>query len=287
VASDVNYEPFGPVKSFSYGNGLEQTIDADLDARVEAIKTTDASGDVQDAGYGYDLANNIKDITDELDQNNDQTFDYDALNRLQGAIGRYGTLGYTYDGVGNRKTHTVDEGSGEITETYELDPDSNRLLKVTSTRSGNQIREFTYTDTGNVKSDTDTPGFAVTFTYNDANRLIQVSSQGLVADYIYNALGQRVKKELSGSQETVVEQYIYDLDGQLIAVLDEFGAVIQEYIYLDGVAVALLADEAADTDGDGVTDGMDNCPTKVNAGQEDADEDGIGNACDVPKPAGC
>jgi len=35
-----------------------------------------------------------------------------------------------------------------------------------------------------------------------------------------------------------------------------------------------------DTDGDGVPDDSDNCPTVVNADQVDADSDGVGNACD-------
>ena len=37
---------------------------------------------------------------------------------------------------------------------------------------------------------------------------------------------------------------------------------------------------ADDTDGDGVLDVMDNCPTASNAGQTDGDGDGLGNACD-------
>jgi hypothetical protein len=38
---------------------------------------------------------------------------------------------------------------------------------------------------------------------------------------------------------------------------------------------------AADTDGDGVDDPNDNCPSVANAIQIDADDDGIGNVCDA------
>jgi hypothetical protein len=37
-----------------------------------------------------------------------------------------------------------------------------------------------------------------------------------------------------------------------------------------------------DRDGDGVTDDLDNCPVVANAGQEDANLNGIGNACEQP-----
>ncbi|HSA59482.1 MAG TPA: thrombospondin type 3 repeat-containing protein [bacterium] len=42
----------------------------------------------------------------------------------------------------------------------------------------------------------------------------------------------------------------------------------------------VVVPSAPDTDGDGVPDSQDNCPTKPNADQADGDSDGVGNVCD-------
>lgn len=61
--------------------------------------------------------------------------------------------------------------------------------------------------------------------------------------------------------------------------------------YITMTAIDLLGDESApsapypippviDTDGDGINDSVDNCPTVANPDQLDTDGDGIGDACD-------
>ena len=285
VVDDVRYRAFGPVKSFTHGNALRRVVDYDADGRVTGVRTDDTLQARQNVVLSYDFADNITALGNTGDRENDQLFTYDLLDRLVVADGPYGLFNFSYDSAGNRESLHREEGARSLHDTYIFAGDSNQLSAV-ARRDGGSDRQFTYTATGNLATDS---LYLAAYSYDDTDRLVQYAGHDSVAGYLHNALGQRARKTLVAGPVTLIEHFIYDLDGNLIAVHNRSGEVTREYIYLNGVAVAMLtdpADEPRDVDGDGVSDGMDNCSLTSNAGQADTDADGLGDAC-TPSPGGC
>src|SRR5690606_5684060 len=138
LASGVTYEPFGPLASLTYGNGLVMTRSYDANYRLTGIATQSGIATVQDLGLGYDAVGNVASIIDNLTPARSQAFTYDDLNRLLTASGAYPTISYSYDADSNRRTST----QGGVTQTYGYSATSNRLNSVTG---GTGTRTLTYT----------------------------------------------------------------------------------------------------------------------------------------------
>jgi len=220
VANHFKYLPFGPLKSMSFGNGAVRTISHDLDYRPTKIYT---SG-IQNLNYLFDTKNNIRKMTNSQVSNLTQTFTYDNESRLNSVVSNSGNHTYGYDKVGNRKNHTA---SG-LTESLTYSTANNQLTKVTSNGSQNVV---SYNGNGQIIS----KGGA-TFYYNSENRLSSHVKSSVTTSFVYNALGQRVRK--SGANGTT--HYLYNEQGQLIAEHNSSGTVQKEYIYLHGQVVAMI-----------------------------------------------
>lgn len=91
-----------------------------------------------------------------------------------------------------------------------------------------------------------------------------------------NGLGVLSGVNCSGTIEYGTGAWSIDLQGVPLANNQK---ILASYQYYKDTVVS-------DVDGDGVPDTTDNCPTVANAGQQDADGDGVGNACDADSGTG-
>jgi RHS repeat-associated protein len=220
LAQSVSYAPFGPLKGLSYGNGIVLSQSYDQRYRLTGLQ----AGAVLDFAYSRDGVGNITGITNNLDTTRSQSFGYDALDRVQSATGIYGSIGYSYDRVGNRLTGTL---NGQV-ETYTYLSGTNRLVEV----AGAGATSFSYDANGAV-----TGVGANGFVYGQNSRLIQATASGSpVGEYTYNGSGQRVVKRASG--ETTI--FHYDKDGNLIAESGADGTFLSSFVYLGAMRLARI-----------------------------------------------
>ena len=79
------------------------------------------------------------------------------------------------------------------------------------------------------------------YVYDAAGRLASVDLNGATqGTHLYNALGQQVSRTVGGGPSAVVTLSVHDLAGNRIAEHDDTGAVLREYIWLDGRPLAVV-----------------------------------------------
>ena len=233
VLSNADYEPFGPVGEWSWGNSTSQTPNKhvrffDLDGRntkIESIAGLDPTVIV------YDAASRITDLqkltANAVDPTKSTTFGYDNLDRLTTVTPNAGNTsalqGFTYDGVGNRLSATV---ASSVTN-YGYGTTSHRLNSLT----GATANTYTHDAAGNRVT-----GTAATRTYGANNRPVQVSTGGTTTTYLINALGQRVRKATSG----IGTRFAYDEAGRLIGEYNDSGTRISETVWFNDLPVAVM-----------------------------------------------
>lgn len=221
LASNITYQPFAGVKSFTFGNGSTYTRSFDTDNRL-----TSYSLGTQTINLDYDLASRIVAATDAVNSTDTKTYAYDNLDRLTGFIAPSSNQGYGYDLTGNRTSLAV--GANNYTNT--IAATSNRLTAMT----GPTPKTNSFDNNGSITADT-----VNQFNYDARGRLIQSIGALGTTSYGINALGQRVLKTRTGSNPTDTV-YHYDLNGQQIAETDTQGAIKQETIYLGNIPLAVM-----------------------------------------------
>ena len=217
LLSGVTYEPFGPIKGWTWGNASTMSRTFDTDGKVTAIASAG------DETYAYDDAFRITGITDNVTSANSYTYGFDDLDRLTSAIKTGTTRGWTYDDNGNRLSET-----GASPSTYSISSSDNRVSAI----SGAVSRTYGYDPAGNTLT-----YLSMTATYNHRGRMATMHNGTATASFTYNALGELVKRA-GGTPGTV--HYVYGEAGHLLGEYDATGALIQETIWLDDTPVATL-----------------------------------------------
>jgi RHS repeat-associated protein len=217
VLSSVLYDPFGPVRGWTWGNSTLAVRTYNTDGKITQVDSAGLKT------YAYDDAFRITGITDTVNGANSYTYGYDALDRLTSAV-KTGTMrGWTYDANGNRLTET-----GASASTYTIASSNNRISSIT----GALPRTYTYDTAGDVLTYA-----TVTATYNNRGRMKTLKKGSVTASYVYNALGQFVKQS-GGPSGTVL--YMYDEAGHLLGEYSSTGALIEETIWMGDIPVATI-----------------------------------------------
>ena len=143
-----------------------------------------------DLEYGYDLVGNITKITDHLNQGQEQSFSYDALNRLTTAL-------------------TNQLGEGQYSQNYTYDPSTGSL----SSRS--DVGNYVYSPYNSHAVTTAGPNiYAYDF---NGNMIARVTPDG-VWEYQYDAENHLTEIKKDGE---FVNKYLYDGDGNRVARIDK------------------------------------------------------------------
>ncbi|MEU0254731.1 polymorphic toxin-type HINT domain-containing protein [Streptomyces sp. NPDC006184] len=181
------------------------------------VDRQDIAGVDQNSTYHYDETGNISSVSDvSRDGTDTQCFTYDYLRRLTEAWTQNTTacaaagssLGgpapywhsYTYDLVGNRRTQTVHDLTGDATkdtkQTYTYPAPGktlpHALSSVTTTGPTSAIQDsFEYDETGNTTTRT-LNGDAQNLTWDPEGHLAKVTAAGKTTDYVYDTAGNRL-----------------------------------------------------------------------------------------------
>lgn len=241
LATNIAYEPFGPLKSADLGNGLKLSQDWGDDRRLASKRLYTAGGSaVWHLAYAYDNDDNIIAITDLVNGTNSRSFGYDSVDRLtrvDGSSGPFAREDYVHDKNGNRtaverRTNATDTAAAE-SDAYVRTSGTNRFTSVAPASGG--TRTFTHDARGNLIGETRPGGPSVTLGYDGHARLANYAVAGAETwAMLYNGFDERVGLTSTLGGSSVAERrFIYDADHRITG---EYGATTSElraeYIWL-------------------------------------------------------
>ncbi|MFF1819395.1 RHS repeat-associated core domain-containing protein [Kribbella sp. NPDC058245] len=223
------YTTMGEVSSFvqrgTGGKSVTQEFDYEAGTRrlnKVTTSTETAADPISIVRYAFDPTGNITKITDAGETTDTQCFTYDHLRRLTSAwtpgsgdcaaaptkdsLGGPAPYwhGWTFDVTGNRKTETRTDAAGSTTATYSYpatgQPRPHAVQSVVTTGTGGtKTDNYSYDDTGNLKTRNLNAAGIETFDWDAQGEMVKVDGAGKTTEVINNADGDRlIRKDPAG-----------------------------------------------------------------------------------------
>jgi YD repeat-containing protein len=180
-ASNALYGPDGQLASFTFGNGIERTVTRNTRGLPQRITDQRFGQAVFDEQYGWDANGNLQFQDDALNlPGGDRELHYDGRDRLTSSwISGYGNESFGWDAFDRLRTRSSSAG----TDTYTYDG----AHRLTSINGPSGVRSYAHDARGNV---TGRPGY--THVFDAVNRLVQSQPLGgNVESYEYDGHGRR------------------------------------------------------------------------------------------------
>ncbi|WP_161808063.1 RHS repeat-associated core domain-containing protein [Mesorhizobium sp. 1M-11] len=236
------YAPFGPRSITAFANDLRETREYDLDGRITGYGIEDQSlgQDLIRKILRYQDKRNLTAIEDQLNPANSEIYSYTANGSIENATGPWGALAYLTDGVGNITQRSVAVGGVTSTDSYTIQPGSNRLSGIVT--DGTPSRSFQSDLAGNINADTTaSPSANKAYAYNAAGQLAGATiSSAAAGSYVYDYQSRLVSR--TNHTVPVTVHMVHDLDGNVIAEYDATsGTLLTEYVWVDGRPLAMVA----------------------------------------------
>jgi RHS repeat-associated protein len=242
LATGVAYAPFGPLTGLTYGNGLVLTRNYDQNYWLSGINLA-GSSTLLNLSFARDANGNVTGVTDNASSGRAATYGYTDNDRVASAAGPWGSDVYAWDASGNRTRVDRTSGSTVATDAATIASGSNRLTEIRDA-SAVLTKAFTLRAGGDLAQQV-SGSTTFDYVYSPRKRLASLKTNTVeVASYLYDYAGHRVARTLPATSQVI--HYIYDQAGQLIAEQDgTTGALLREYVWLDGMPLALVTGTVA------------------------------------------
>ncbi|WP_299695370.1 DUF6531 domain-containing protein [uncultured Tateyamaria sp.] len=148
VIKGIKYNPFGPVQVIRYNDGYSHNRVYDQSYRLTRLRDRLGDDVLRNVTYSWTERDNLAVVSDQLNALNSETYQYTPCEFLAEAVGNYGELDFTYDGVGNRSGRSLYENASVVEDIYAYPLTSNRLESIALGQGG--TRSLTYDAAGNV-----------------------------------------------------------------------------------------------------------------------------------------